>query len=138
MSGRAKHQVGDAVTQAAQDLREAVREAHEALKDLRAERRAVQELLDGLPAKVDARIEHQLAQGLDALGRETRKAIDAATEKVTAEFDHLADILMGRTAQDRRQGLQPLDDLIRQAAHHQGPVLTITESPRPTGTTTEP
>lgn len=138
MSGRVKGQVGDAVAQAAQDLREAVREAHEALQDLKAERRAVQQLLDGIPAKVDARIERQVTEGLEALGRETRKAIDAATEKVTAEFDNLADLLMGRTAPDRRQGLPPLDDLIRQAAHHPGPVLTITESPRPTGTTPAP
>lgn len=54
-------------TTAEASLRTAVREAHGVLKDMRSvladlrqERRAVEQLLDGIPARVDERIERQV------------------------------------------------------------------------------
>jgi len=104
----------------AEELRELIREGHALLKDMRAERRAIEQLLDGIPARVDARIEERVKAGLEALGETTRKTIDAATERVFARFDRLADTLTGTNKAQRRQGKQPLEDLIREHAQKGG------------------
>lgn len=98
------------------ELRELIREAHGLLKDLRVERRAVEQLLDGIPAKVDARIEERVKVGLEALSEATRKTIDAATDRVFARFDRLADTLTGTNKAQRRQGKRPLEELFREHA----------------------
>ncbi len=100
-------------------LRAAVREAHGVLKDmrgvladLRAERRAVEQLLDGIPAKVDERIERQVVEGLAELGTQTDKAMRASVAKVISEFDHLAEIILGKDEEARGEGRESLETLI--------------------------
>lgn len=100
----------------ADELRDLIREGHALLKDMRAERRAIEQLLDGIPAKVDARIEERVKVGLEAFSEVTRKTIDAATERVFARFDQLADTLTGTDKAQRRQGKRPLEDLFRERA----------------------
>ena len=114
MSGKAKGAAPDPVPAVA-DLREAIREAHGVIKDMRTERRAIEALLDGIPARVDARIEHQLVADLEVLGRRTKQAMDASVARVNREFDRLADILMGRDPESRAAGRAPLDELIPRA-----------------------
>jgi ABC-type transporter MlaC component len=99
---------------AAEELRDLIREAHSLLKDMRAEKREIKQLLDGIPARVDARIEDRVRTGLEVLGKETKKAMDASVAKVTAEFDRLESILTGTERTQRRQGKRPLEDLIRE------------------------
>lgn len=99
--------------QAAEELREAIREAHGVLKDLRAERKAVERLLDGIPAKVDRRIETAVKAGLETLNKVIEKAIDDATAKVFHRFDSLEAILTGTDRASRRAGKPPLEDLLR-------------------------
>lgn len=100
-------------------LRAAVREAHGVLKDmrgvladLRAERRAVEQLLDGIPGRVDERIERQVVEGLEALGRQTEQAMDASVAKVGREFDRLAAIFLGTDERARAEGREPLETLV--------------------------
>ena len=96
----------------ADELRDLIREGHALLKDMRAERRVIEQLLDGIPAKVDARIQERVKVGLAALSEATRKSIDAATERVFARFDKLADTLKAQ----RRQGKRPLEELFHERA----------------------
>lgn len=103
------------------DLREACREAHGLLKDMRAERRAITELLDGIPARVDGRVEHAVKAGLEELGVQTRKAMDASVAKVGREFGRLEAIFTGTDPASRRAGKPPLEDLIRQASEGEKP-----------------
>lgn len=104
----------------ADEMRELIREAHSLLKDMRAERREIEQLLDGIPYKVDERIEAQLTTGLEKLGEETRKAMDASVAKVGREFDRLEAIFTGTDRKMRRQGKPPLEDLIRDHAENGG------------------
>ncbi|MGR6922610.1 hypothetical protein ACU635_50865 [[Actinomadura] parvosata] len=97
-----------------EELRELIREGHALLKDMRAEKREIKQLLDGIPARVDARIEDQVKAGLETLGKETRAAMDASVAKVAAEFDRLEAILTGTDPASRRRGQRPLEDLIRE------------------------
>jgi hypothetical protein len=95
-------------------LREATRAAHEVLRDLRQERRAVEQLLAGLTDQVqravEARVEEALTRDLAKLGEATDKAMRASVAKVTREFDRLEAIMLGRE-KGAKHG--PLEDLIR-------------------------
>ena len=81
-------------------LREATRQAHEVLKDLRTERRAVEQLVAGIEGRVQRAvadlIEAQVAEQIAALGRVTEKAMADSVAKVGREFDRLASIYVGR------------------------------------------
>jgi len=100
----------------AEELRELIREGHALLKDMRAERRAIEQLLDGIPARVDARIEERVKAGLEELGEQTKAAMDASVAKVGREFDRLEAILLGTDPASRRQGKPPLEELFRERA----------------------
>lgn len=106
-------------TTAETSLRDAVREAHGVLKDmrgvlaeLRQERRSVEQLLDGIPSRVDERIERQVVEGLAELGTQTDKAMRASVAKVISEFDRLADIFLGKDEKTRGPGRESLEELI--------------------------
>ena len=106
-------------TTAEAGLRDAIREAHGVLKDMRGvlaefrqERRAVEQLLDGIPGRVDERIERQVVKGLAELATQTDKAMRASVAKVISEFDHLAEIILGKDEKARGDGREPLETLI--------------------------
>lgn len=75
-----------------EQLREATREAHAATKDLRAALKEARELL-----KQDAgeMVVEAVRVKLDEMGEATNKAMDAAVDKVGAEFTKLANIYLG-------------------------------------------
>lgn len=93
-------------------LREATREAHEVLRDLRTERRAVEQLVatieDRVKRAVSDRMEEALKRDLAALSLATDKAMRDSVARVTREFDRLARIFTGR-----ERGGEPLEDLVR-------------------------
>lgn len=95
-------------------LREATRQAHEVLRDLRTERRAVEQILSGIEERVKRavadRMEEAVKRDVEALGQVTEKAMRDSVAKVEREFDRLAGILTGRE-KDSKHG--PLEDLIR-------------------------
>jgi len=105
-------------------LRAATREAHEAiaglreaLRDVRQERRAVRQMLDGIEGRVKrivaeqikTEIEEQVRVQVAELGTATERAMDVATAKVAAKFDRLAAIFTGEEDPDR----EPLETLVR-------------------------
>lgn len=81
-------------------LREATRQAHEALKDLRTERRAVEQLVAGIEGRVQRAvadlIEAQVAEQVAALAKVTDKAMRDSVAKVERSFDRLERILTGQ------------------------------------------
>lgn len=104
----------------ADELRELIREGHRLLKDLRTERKAVEQLLDDIPARVDGRIKEALGKGLEALGTATKQAMDASVAKVGREFDRLEAIFTGTDPTSRRKGKPPLEDLVRKHPEAKG------------------
>lgn len=92
---------------AARELRAAVVEGHQMLKDLKAERMAAREARKELSMLYEAMIQGHLhgireildesvKREIDALGVVTEKAMRDSVKKVEAEFDKLAAILLGK------------------------------------------
>lgn len=104
----------DADKAKAEELRELIREAHGLLKDMRAERKSIESLLEGINDKVDARVENRIREHIEELGGATRKAMDNAVAKVSREFDRLEAIFTGTERKSIRAGKPPIEDLIRQ------------------------
>lgn len=100
-----------AVERAAQQCRDVVREAHEAIKDIRAalaeQREFIRTVVD---ERVRAELDVQVARQLKLLGNTTETAMAAAVAKVTSEFDRLAGIFLGT-----EDGGPTLEQLVR---HH--------------------
>ena len=95
-------------------LRAEIREAHEALKDLRAAIKEAKHLMDTLiPETVAKRFEDEVSTQLEALGTATRQAIDDATDRVTRQFDKLMETALDLKAP--RRGEPTIPDLFRNA-----------------------
>lgn len=81
-------------------LREATRAAHEALKDLRQEHRAVKQLVAGIEGRVQRAVEGLLHTEIERqvaeLAKVTDRAMRDSVAKVGREFDRLERILTGR------------------------------------------
>lgn len=101
----------DALKQLLDQIKTATREAHGVLGDIRRERAETQAWLDQITvqwrAYTDKRIAEAVKMSVDNLGVSTRKAMDAATEKVFAEFDKLTGLILGRGEDE------PMDVLAR-------------------------
>lgn len=78
------------------DVRSASRELRAAVRESQQER---ERLAVAVRDAVGAEIDEQVRVQLDALGELTRKQMDASVDKVSREFDKLANILM--TGHDR-------------------------------------
>jgi len=100
------------------ECREMIREAHAATKDLRtAVREAKRELNDLARNEVAAQIQVEVSRQLTELGERTGEAVQAATQKVIAEFDRFGESLLGKetywqTASGRRSATRPGTDVI--------------------------
>jgi hypothetical protein len=100
------------------ECREMIREAHAATKDLRAAvREAKRELQDLAKDEVGVRIQGEVSRQLEELGERTREAVNAATQKVIAEFDRFGETLLGKetywqTASGRRAVARPDPDVV--------------------------
>jgi ElaB/YqjD/DUF883 family membrane-anchored ribosome-binding protein len=91
-------------------LKEATREAHEAMKDLRDLMREVEPLLDRLRVAahedVDKKLTETVAAGLAEYERTIKEHADKVGETIIKRFDGIYDLLMGKTpAQKRRNGV---------------------------------
>ena len=90
-------------------LEAAIAEGRGLLKDLRDERKRWKDEVE-LDAK--ERFEAEVAKQVLTLGEATKKAMDAAVEKVSREFDKLEAVFLGKDKASERQGMSPLEDLI--------------------------
>jgi hypothetical protein len=95
-------------------LKAATREAHEVLRDLRTELRAVKQMLDGIEGRVQRAvgtlIDQQVAAQVSQLGETTEKAMRESVAKVGRTFDRLERILTGQEG----DGRPPLEQQLRQ------------------------
>jgi len=103
------------------ELRAAVREAHEVVKDLRSliheGRELVGQIEAAAEATVDERIKSAVAVGLSNFQTQLNTSVEEATQAVFARFDKLADTLLGETKAEQRRG-RSLPQLIQ--AHVEG------------------
>ncbi|MGO9220167.1 MAG: hypothetical protein ACLP5E_20760 [Streptosporangiaceae bacterium] len=106
----------DRLETAVGECRELLREAHAATKDLRAAvREAKQELRSLAKDEVAVQMRLEVSRQLEELGERTHEAVDAATQKVIAEFDRFGESLLGKetywkTASGRRAVPRPDSD----------------------------
>ncbi|MEU9349047.1 hypothetical protein AB0D74_48405 [Streptomyces sp. NPDC048278] len=101
------------LTRIRDELREEIREAHGALKDLRREVKDARELV---PLLVDELFMAEVKKQVDQLGTATKEAMDAATKRVFDKFDELGQYVMGEDRASRRKGKVPLPDLFKARA----------------------
>lgn len=101
---------------AEESLREATREAHEAIKDLRfliqQSQGVIVDIHNAAQVGVDERITPILKSEIAKLGDATKSAMREAVEKVGEEFQRLEDILLGQDKQSKRQGKSTIPELI--------------------------
>lgn len=101
-------------------IREAVRQGHELLRDLRSATREARDVLATLDQRIHDGIDKQIGAevdaGLEAYKASLATAIDKAEAKVLARFDGLAAILMGEDPKSRRQGIPTLTELAERRA----------------------
>ena len=108
----------DKLEAAIAECREMIREAHAATKDLRTAVREAKKEVQALGRdEVAAHIQHEVSRQLEELGERTRAAVDAATQKVIAEFDRFGESLLGKetywqTASGRRSAARPDTDVL--------------------------
>jgi hypothetical protein len=98
-----------------QALRDAIRSAHEALRDLRVEHKAMRETLLAWRAEKLVWAEEAneqfgtiVKEGLDDFGKSLKKAIDDGTARVYKRFDALADIMMGEESGTNQESMAEL------------------------------
>jgi hypothetical protein len=100
-------------------LNAAIKKSHEALADMRAERKLLAQLLadiraeikDGVRALVDAEVEKQIA----VLSVETDEAIRQTVKKINTIFDNYIAECLGTDPQSAREGKTPVPDIVRKA-----------------------
>jgi hypothetical protein len=98
-----------------------LREVNGTLKDIRAERRAVEDLIARhSPDEVDAQFEAAVTEGLKDFSVSLDTAIKGATQAVYNRFDVIAGICLGEDAVSQRDGKEPLEVLIRQYVRARG------------------
>lgn len=94
-------------------LKETITEGHKLLKDMRAERRTFEKVLNDVRKDTRARIERLIETEVKAGLSEYREAMDRAianaTKAVNKRFDTLADIMMGTDDPNK----EPLATLVR-------------------------
>lgn len=95
-------------------LKAATREAHEAIKDLRAEIRkakiAQEALLDRLTEAWTDGVDLVIKEGLESYRETIEQAIASAQQAVYARFDQVADVLLGEDRATVRKGDESLVD----------------------------
>lgn len=93
-------------------LKEATREGHELLAELRSTYRAVRDAHDALPKEVDKLLSAQVAAGLATYSAAINRAIQQATASVHNRFDKLVNVLLAADRRGKRdQGLS-LEELV--------------------------
>lgn len=103
--------------QSKQELRELVRDAHGAIKDMRKLLKELdeqrKETEKALETKVDERVGPLLEENLNHLAGQFKKFCDQSEERIYARFDQLGDILLGEDKQSKRKGERSLPEIAK-------------------------
>lgn len=105
-------------------LRAEISDARGTLKDLRHEIKTARELIAStrefvtrlVQEDVKARLEAEVTTQVALLGKTTDEAMRKSVEKVNAEFDHLADLLMGRERATADREKRSIPELLQDPA----------------------
>lgn len=110
--------MGKPNTPEVQALREATRQAHETIQDLKALIKEghglVAEIKAAAKIQVEEQVEPIIKEEIRKLGEATTKAIDSAVEKVGHEFQKLEDLYFGRDKRSVRRGRRTLPEMLQQ------------------------
>lgn len=96
-----------------ESLREATSEARGVLKDMIAERKALQALIDRIPQLTDQAVNDRLKAEVAKLADATEAAMRHAVARVNQTFDELAAVLLGEDKASKRAGKASLNELIQ-------------------------
>lgn len=119
----------DELPQQLAELRELIRQAHEASQDLRQAVRDARELRDELPGRVKDVVAHTIGnevnEGLQTYRDALAEAIASSTEKVYERFDKMAAILLGEDPKSLRAGNRSLPEMLANIAARAGTPVTL-------------
>ena len=108
------------------ELRDLIRQAHEATSDLRTVLREARAVRDSLPAAAEKAAGEQLnaeiKAGLVSFGEALDKAIDTGTDAVFRRFDRLEQMLLGEDPKSARAGRPSIPQVLETIAAAEGNV----------------
>ena len=108
------------------ELRDLIRQAHEAVSDLRAVLREARAVRDTLPAAAEKAVTEQLGAevkaGLDSFQKALDKAIDSGTDAVFKRFDRIEKLLLGEDPGSVRAGKPSIPQMLETIAAVEGNV----------------
>jgi hypothetical protein len=93
-----------------EEMREATREAHSTLKEVRTQRREIEQMLGSDVRKtVEARVDSVVKGELDKIGPQLREQTSRIYARVTREVDKLIDLSLGKEFSNAhgREDLRP-------------------------------
>jgi hypothetical protein len=96
-----------------ESLKEATREARGVLKDLAAERKAMEALIARIPQITEEAVNDQVKAEIAKLAEATEAAMRHAVARVNRTFDDMAAILTGEDKASQRAGKTSLADLVQ-------------------------
>ncbi len=108
------------------ELRDLIRQAHEAVSDLRAVLREARAVRDSLPAAaekaVSERFGAEVESGLESFRKALDKAIDSGTQAVFRRFDRIEHLLLGEDPKSVRAGKASIPQMLETIATVEGNV----------------
>ena len=108
------------------DLRDLIRQAHEATSDLRAVLREAKVMRDGLPAAAEQAVTEKFSaevqSGLASFQGALDKAIEDGTQAVFRRFDQIERLLLGEDDKSVRAGKASIPQMIETIAAVEGNV----------------
>lgn len=99
-------------------LREAIREGHELLAELRSTFRSMTDAYDRLPHEVDRLLASQVSAGFARYSAALENAIAEATDAVHERFDKLVNALLGggMSKRQRQSGGRSMEEIVQEWA----------------------
>lgn len=91
-------------------IKDLLTEARGMMKDLRAERRSLEEFIKN---SIREKIELEVTTGLDEYKGTLERAIKLAEEAMFKRFDTIMEVLLGEDKESRREGKEPIVDVLR-------------------------
>ena len=108
------------------ELRDLIKQAHEATSDLRAVLREARAVRDSLPAAAEKAVTEQLSAevkaGLDSFQKALDQAVDDGTDAVFKRFDRIEKLLLGEDPQSVRAGKPSIPQMLETIAVVEGNV----------------
>lgn len=97
-------------------LNDATRAAHEAIKDLRTERRLLAEERAAITKTVTDLMEEAVEAEVGKLAAATQDAMTEAVARVDAKIDEYVAVALGQDKRTRRKGLPSIPEMAEQVA----------------------